>query len=121
MNKKIIIVGAGPGGLQLAYYLEKNNMDYLILEQAKNAGHTFEYFPRHRQLISINKVYTGFDDQEVNMRYDWNSLLSDEYEPLLKEYTKDYFPDADYIVDYFKDYTAKHNLKVAYEAKVSKI
>lgn len=121
MNKKIIIIGAGPGGLQLAYYLEKNNMDYLILEQAKHAGHTFEYFPRHRQLISINKVYTGFDDQEVNMRYDWNSLLSDEYQPLLKEYTKDYFPDADHIVDYFRDYTTKHNLKVAYEAKVSKI
>ncbi|WP_298427794.1 NAD(P)-binding domain-containing protein [uncultured Kordia sp.] len=121
MNKKIIIIGAGPGGLQLAYYLEKNNMDYLILEQAKNAGHTFEYFPRHRQLISINKVYTGFDDQEVNMRYDWNSLLSDEHSPLLKDYTDEYFPDADHIVNYFKDYTTKHNLKVDYDAKVSKI
>ncbi len=121
MNKKIIIIGAGPGGLQLAYYLEKNNMDYLILEKAAHAGHTFEYFPRHRQLISINKIYTGFDDNEINLRYDWNSLLSDEHAPLFKEYTKEYFPDADDIVNYFRDYTTKHKIKVAYDAKVSKI
>lgn len=121
ISKKHIIIGAGPGGLQLAYYLEKNNIDYLILEQAEHAGHTFEYFPRHRQLISINKVYTGFDDQEINMRYDWNSLLSDEHAPLFKEYTKDYFPDADHIVNYFRDYATKHNLKVDYGTKVTSI
>ncbi|MBJ6369620.1 NAD(P)-binding domain-containing protein [Snuella sedimenti] len=121
MNKKIIIIGAGPGGLQLAYYLEKNNMDYLILERANHVGHTFEYFPRHRQLISINKVYTGFDDNEINLRYDWNSLLSDEHAPLFKDYTKDYFPNADHIVNYFRDYAISHNLKIVYDAKVSNI
>ena len=36
MNKKIIIVGAGPGGLQLAYYLEKNNLQYLSSWELKS-------------------------------------------------------------------------------------
>ena len=33
-----LIVGAGPAGLQLGYYLEQNQRDYLILERAVNPG-----------------------------------------------------------------------------------
>ena len=33
-----IVVGAGPAGMQLGYYLQKNNEDYLILERGNSAG-----------------------------------------------------------------------------------
>ena len=33
-----IVVGAGPGGLQLAYYLEQAGRDYVVMERAKLAG-----------------------------------------------------------------------------------
>ena len=46
------------------------------LEKGERPGHFFETFPRHRMLISINKVYTGYDDPVINLRWDWNSLLT---------------------------------------------
>jgi len=33
-----IIVGAGPGGLQLGYFLERAERDYVILERGSQAG-----------------------------------------------------------------------------------
>ena len=86
-----LIIGAGPAGLQMGYYLEKANRNYLILEAGETPGTSFNKFPRHGKLISINKVYTGYDDPEINLRWDWNSLLSDSEEMLFKHYSKRYF------------------------------
>ena len=33
-----IIIGAGPGGLQLGYFMKKANRDYVILERANVSG-----------------------------------------------------------------------------------
>lgn len=118
---KYLIVGAGPAGLQLAYYLEKSKSDYLVLEKAEKAGNFFKEFPRHRKLISINKVYTGVEDPEANLRWDWNSLLSDDPEFRLKKYTKEYFPSADTLVDYLEDYAKHFQLNIAYNTEVKEI
>lgn len=32
------IIGAGPGGLQLAYFLERANRDYVIFEKSNTSG-----------------------------------------------------------------------------------
>ena len=55
-----LVVGAGPAGLQVGYYLEKSNRSYSILEKSEKAGSFFAKYPRHRRLISINKLYTDF-------------------------------------------------------------
>jgi len=89
-----LIIGAGPAGLQMAYFLEKSDRNYLILEAGESAGSSFNKFPRHGKLISINKVYTGYEDPEINLRWDWNSLLSDSEAMLFKNYSKRYFPAA---------------------------
>ncbi len=73
-HAQYIIIGAGPAGLQLAYFLEKKGRDYLVLDRGKVPGNFFENNPRHRKLISINKVYTGKDNPDANLRWDWNSL-----------------------------------------------
>lgn len=116
-----LIIGAGPAGLQLGYHLAKAGRSYLILEAGENAGTFFETHPRHRQLISINKVYTGYEDPEVNLRFDWNSLLSDSEELLFKNYSKDYFPTADLLVDYLRDYARHYELAVRYRTEVVKV
>ena len=113
-----LIIGAGPAGLQLGYYLEKNQRDYLILERAARPGTFFETFPRHRKLISINKVYTGKDDPEANLRWDWNSLLSDDEELLFKHYSKRYFPQAENFVQYLADFAHRFNIQIQYETEV---
>src|SRR4051794_25584954 len=94
-----LIIGAGPAGLQRAALLEaQGRRDYLVLEGADRPGAFFARFPRHRQLISINKPHTGTDDPELNLRLDWNSLLTDDPALLFTRYTERYFPPADLML-----------------------
>ena len=116
-----LIVGAGPAGLQLGYYLHQAGYKYLILEAGDSPGTFFRTFPRHRSLISINKVYTGFDDPEINLRWDWNSLLSDGNELLFKDYSREYFPKADDFVKYLGEYASRFNLNVEYNKRVARV
>ncbi len=72
------LIGAGPGGLQMGYFLQRAKRDYVIFERANTSGAFFVHYPRHRKLISINKRHTGKTNKEFNLRHDWNSLLSDD-------------------------------------------
>ncbi|BAZ04066.1 NAD(P)-binding domain-containing protein [Calothrix sp. NIES-3974] len=116
-----IIIGAGPAGVQLGYFLEKSGHNYLILEAGDSAGTFFKNYPRHKKLISINKVYTGYNDPEINLRWDWNSLLSDNHELLFKHYSRDYFPHTDALVTYINDFVNRFHIKVKYNSRVVKI
>jgi thioredoxin reductase len=116
-----LILGAGPAGLQLGYYLQQAGRDYLILEAGDSAGTFFKRFPRHRTLISSNKVYTGYSDPEVNMRFDWNSLLSDDYSVLFKDFSKQYFPPADVFVEYLQAFARTFELRIRYGARAERV
>jgi len=73
----VVVVGAGPAGLQMAYYLQHGNekpADYLIVER-ESIGFAFTKFPRANHLISYNKRFGPYDDPETKLRWDWNSLL----------------------------------------------
>lgn len=48
---KYVIVGGGPGGMQMAHFLHSANKDYVVLEQHEMAGSFFVKYPRWRQLI----------------------------------------------------------------------
>ncbi|WP_069164709.1 NAD(P)-binding domain-containing protein [Nocardia altamirensis] len=113
-----LVIGAGPAGLQMGHHLQQAGRDYLIVEAGAAPGTFFRTFPRHRQLISINKVYTGWDDPELNLRMDWNSLLAGS---LFKEYSKRYFPSADDMVRYLGDFAAEQGLSVRYGTRIERI
>jgi thioredoxin reductase len=115
-----LIIGAGPAGLQLAALLDADGRrDYLVLEGTSAPGAFFARYPRHRQLISINKPHTGSDDPELNLRLDWNSLLSDDPELRFTRYTERYFPDADVMVRYLADFA--RGLRIEYDARVFRV
>ena len=116
-----IIIGSGPAGLQSGYFLEKFKKDYLILEKSNSNGSFFKKYPIHRKLISINKINTGSTNKDFNLRHDWNSLLSDDNSLLFKNYTKEFFPHADFMVKYLDDYQYKNNIKVSFNTDVIKI
>jgi len=116
-----LVIGAGPAGLQLGYFLGKAGRSYLILEAGPAPGTFFQTFPRHRKLISINKKHTGWEDPELNLRMDWNSLLSDDPALLFTRYSDRYLPAADDFVRYLADWAAAWRLRIAYETRAERI
>lgn len=116
-----IILGAGPAGLQMAHFLQESNRDYLVLEASDHAGSFFKQFPRHRQLISINKRYTGSSDSEMNLRMDWNSLLSNRDNLKFGDFSEDYFPNAATMVNYLNQYAESCGLKIRYGTRITRI
>ena len=115
------IVGAGPAGLQLGHHLDVLGRRYVIFDEADAPGAFFRRFPRHRQLLSINKVHTGCVDPEVNLRFDWNSLLSDRPELRFTRWTPRYFPAADDLVDYLQAYASQLELNVACGTRIVEV
>ncbi|ESO89058.1 hypothetical protein LOTGIDRAFT_228992 [Lottia gigantea] len=115
------IIGAGPGGLQLGYYMEQAKRDYIIFERSNTSGSFYEKYPRHRKLISINKRHTGQSNKEFNMRHDWNSLLSHDESLLMKYYSKEMFPPADNLLKYLNDYQTKLGIDVQFNTEISNI
>ncbi|MBI0378216.1 NAD(P)-binding domain-containing protein [Streptomyces albiflaviniger] len=116
-----LVIGAGPAGLQLGYQLATAGHRYRILEAGSRPGTFFRTFPRHRRLISSNKVHTGIDDPEFNLRMDWNSLLSSDSELLFTRYSKRYFPAADDLVRYLADFAEAFDLDIAYDTRAVRI
>ncbi|XP_070546725.1 FAD-dependent oxidoreductase domain-containing protein 2-like isoform X2 [Ptychodera flava] len=116
-----IIIGAGPAGLQMGYFMEKDKVDYLILEGSNRPGNFFTTQPRHRTLISINKIHNPFPEKEYNMRHDWNSLLCDDDTLRFTKYTEELFPNADVLVRYLNDFAHKNNLNIIYQTYINNI
>ena len=115
-----IIIGAGPAGLQLGYFFEKHNIDYIILEKSNTCGSFFDKYPHSGQLISVNKKYTGSDNFDFNLRHDWNSLLNDD-NILFTKFDDDYYPSNEHLVNYLNHFKQHYNLKVNYNCNVKLI
>ncbi|MFC7219234.1 NAD(P)-binding domain-containing protein [Streptomyces polyrhachis] len=120
---RYLIVGAGPAGLQLGYFLAQQGANYLILEAADAPGAFFRTFPRHRRLISLNKVNVPesgpVDKEEWRLRWDWNSLLNDRL--FFPAYSRAYLPDAGDLVRYLGDFQREHALNVRFDSPVEQI
>lgn len=116
-----VILGAGPGGVQLGYYFEIENVDYIVLEKADIAGSFYQTFPRRRKLISFNRVNTIFDDPAINLRFDWNSLLTEDHSSRFSEISSELYPDADDLVTYLNQFARRHGINIKYGVEVASI
>ena len=116
-----LIIGAGPAGLQLARHLQEAGHGYAVLEAGEAPGTFFATYPRHRTLISINKPHTGTDDPELNLRMDWNSILTPDPKLLFTRYSERYFPAAQDLRRYLADYAAAFDLRIHYNTRVERI
>jgi thioredoxin reductase len=93
----LVIVGSGPGGLQLSYCLNRLRVDHAVISRDPEPGGMFRRWPVFQRMLSWTKPYAGCEHfSRVYERYDWNSLLADEEEhrgimPALMDGTS-YFP-----------------------------
>uniref|UniRef100_A0A3Q3W1K2 FAD-dependent oxidoreductase domain containing 2 n=1 Tax=Mola mola TaxID=94237 RepID=A0A3Q3W1K2_MOLML len=115
------VLGAGPAGLQMGYFLSKAKRVYIILERNSGPGSFFNKYPRHRKLISINKVNTGKQNWEFNLRHDWNSLLSDKLDLLFKKVSREFYPPADAFPVYLSMFEKELGLNVQYGVDIGRI
>ncbi|XP_071774619.1 FAD-dependent oxidoreductase domain-containing protein 2 [Centroberyx gerrardi] len=115
------VLGAGPAGLQMGHFLSKAKRDYVILERNSGPGSFFNIYPRHRKLISINKIYTGRRNREFNLRHDWNSLLSDRPDLLFQRVSRELYPPADAYPLYLSMFVKELGLRVWYGVDIGTV
>lgn len=93
INQRVLIIGAGPAGLTLGFYLKKHNVDYLILEQNDKVGSSWAKMPDHLHLISYWKS---------------NYLLEEDlklFDPYKAHAAKEF-------ALYLEDFSKRHQLKI---------
>src|SRR5213076_3345505 len=75
----LVVVGSGPGGMQLAYSLSRLGVEHAALSADDAPGGMFRKCPLFQRMLSWTKPYTGFEPGSREFeRHDWNSLAGDE-------------------------------------------
>jgi thioredoxin reductase len=76
---RLVVVGSGPGALQLSYSLTRLGIDHAVLSDDPAPGGMFRRWPVFQRMLSWTKPFTGVERHErAYERFDWNSLLADE-------------------------------------------
>lgn len=77
----LVVVGSGPGGLQLSYSLRRLGVDHAVISSDPAPGGMFRRWPFFQRLLSWTKPYAPAEHgSRAYERYDWNSLLAEEPE-----------------------------------------
>jgi thioredoxin reductase len=77
----VVVVGSGPGGLQVSYCLSRLGIDHAVLSADDAPGGMFRRWPFFQRLLSWTKPFAPVPHLDpAYQRYDWNSLLADEPE-----------------------------------------
>jgi thioredoxin reductase len=75
----LIVVGSGPGALQLTYSLQRLGVAHAVISEDPSPGGMFRRWPIFQRMLSWTKPYAGCEySSRLYERYDWNSLLADE-------------------------------------------
>jgi thioredoxin reductase len=116
---RIIVVGSGPGALQLTYSLGRLGIEHAVLSADPAPGGMFRRWPVFQRMLSWTKPYTGFDrSSRAYERFDWNSLLADEEEhrglmPSLMDGTS-YFPSRPEMERGLATFVDRTGLRIRY-------
>jgi thioredoxin reductase len=75
----VVVVGSGPGGLQVSYALRRLGVRHAAISEDPGPGGMFRRFPFFQRMLSWTKPYAPVDrGTRAYEWYDWNSLLADE-------------------------------------------
>jgi len=118
-----LVLGAGPGGLQVATYLEAAGARYVVLDRGLRPGSFFEKYPRHGRLISANKAIDRRRIGESHLRFDWHSLLSARPDRDLRfsSISHEYFPSPSALVTYLAKWSEHLALNIRLETDIVSI
>ena len=76
-----VVIGSGPGGLQISYYLRRHGIRHALLSADEKPGGMFQRFPIFQRLVTWSKPHAPVERGAEHYEwYDWNSLLAEEPE-----------------------------------------
>ena len=77
-NNRVVIIGAGLGGLQCGYILAKNGFDVTVLEQERVVGGCLQSFARRGTLFDTGFHYVGAlgEGEALNRLFTYFELMS---------------------------------------------
>ena len=77
----VVVVGSGPGAVQVSYFLTRSGIEHAVISADPAPGGMFRRWPFFQRLLSWTKPYAPADRQtRAFERWDWNSLLAHEPE-----------------------------------------
>jgi thioredoxin reductase len=77
----VVVIGSGPGGLQVSYALRRNGIEHAVISEDPAPGGMFRRWPHFQRLLSWTKPFAPAPrGSRAYERYDWNSLLAEETE-----------------------------------------
>jgi thioredoxin reductase len=75
----LLVVGSGPGGLQVSQALREVGVQHAVLSADPGPGGMFRRWPFFQRLLSWTKPYAPAErGSRAYERYDWNSLLAED-------------------------------------------
>jgi hypothetical protein len=92
MKYDVIVIGGGQSGLAVGYYLRRSGLSFVILDQEKEAGGSWQHYWKSLRLFSPAQ---------------WSSLPG-----VIMPGGGDYYPTRDEVIQYIKDYETKYQLPV---------
>ena len=116
----VVVVGSGPGGLQISYYLSRLGIDHAVISADPSPGGMFRHFPFFQRLLSWTKPHARHPhDSREYERYDFNSLVAQEpanraVMPTLMDGSSE-FPSRAEMEAGMVEFVARAGLRVRYD------
>src|SRR2546426_9543593 len=117
---RLVVVGSGPGGLQLSYSLSRLGIDHAVLSDDSAPGGMFRRWPVFQRMLSWTKPFTSVQRTAREYeRYDWNSLIPDDdahraIMPALVDGTSD-FPSRPEMQQGLEAFAERTGIRVRYD------
>ena len=119
---KVVVVGTGPGGLQLSSELTRVGVDHALISEDEGPGGMFRRFPLfHRLNTSSRRFAVVPRDSMAFYRYDWNSLINEDPEQraLVPEFMDGlhYFPRRSEMADALGAFADRAGVEARYDCR----
>ena len=118
----LVLVGSGPGALQLTYCLGRLGVEHAVISADDAPGGMFRRWPIFQRMLSWTKPFANHEKAtRAYERFDWNSLLSDDEKlraimPAVMDGTS-YFPSRPEMEKGLTTFAQRAGLRVRYGAR----
>ncbi|HSS61259.1 MAG TPA: NAD(P)-binding domain-containing protein [Candidatus Limnocylindrales bacterium] len=115
----LVVVGSGPGALQLTYSLRRLGIEHAVLSRDDEPGGMFRRWPIFQRMLSWTKPYAEHEHgTSAYERYDWNSLLGDDasHRAIMPEVMDgtSYFPSRPEMAQGLRTFAERTGLEIRY-------